>query len=43
MEEPILGNGIEPVMTDEDLECSGGIYRCRDDILNFKFRIRLGK
>ena len=43
MEEPILGNGIEPVMTDEDLECSGGIYRCRDDILNFKFRIKVKK
>ena len=41
MEDSILGSGIEPVITDEDLECSGGVYRCRDDISNFKFRIKV--
>ena len=41
MEDSILGCGIEAVVTDEDLECSGGVYRCRDDISNFKFRIKV--
>ena len=41
MEDSLLGNGIEAVVTDEDLECSGGVYRCRDDISNFKFRIKV--
>ena len=43
MEDPILGSCVEPVITDEDLECSGGVYRCRDDISNFKFRIKVKK
>jgi hypothetical protein len=43
MEDSILGSSIEPVITDEDLECSGGVYRCRDDISNFKFRIKVKK
>ena len=43
MEDSILGHGIEPVLTDEDLECSGGVYRCRDDISNFVFRIKVKK
>ena len=43
MEDSVLGAGIEPVITDEDLECSGGVYRCRDDISNFSFRIRVRK
>ena len=43
MEDSILGTGIEPVVTDEDQECSGGVYRCRDDISNFRFRIKVKK
>ena len=43
MEDSILGGNIEAVVTDEDLECSGGVYRCRDDISNFKFRIKVKK
>ena len=43
MEDSVLGGGIEAVVTDEDLECSGGVYRCRDDISNFKFRIKVKK
>ena len=43
MEDTFLSYGIEPVATDEDPECSGGVYRCRDDISNFTFRIRVRK
>ena len=43
MEDSILGGNIEAVVTDEDLECSGGVYRCRDDISNFRFRIKVKK
>lgn len=43
MADSLWGSGIEPVVTDEDLECSGGVYRCRDDISNFSFRVRVRK
>ena len=43
MADSFWGSGIEPVVTDEDLECSGGVYRCRDDISNFSFRVRVRK
>ena len=43
MEESFFGNEIDTGLDDLDEDCSGGIYRCRDDIANFKLRVRVRK
>ena len=42
MEQSFFGNEIEGSGEDfGDVDCSGGVYRCRDNIKNFKIRVKL--
>lgn len=41
--DPLLATEIDPSVAEGDEEHSGGYYRCRDDISNFRVKVRIRK